>query len=145
MNFHLFKQTARYCDVFEAFYDNISSKSNFLWLGSMKVLLRLILHMKLLVTWSKTFNNSFFGLSISHEWSPQSTYLWSSPWTFEFAGQLLGTCSFIFKAHRPGDCKQSDLFGLQVKLSLVTTLGKTIPLSVLPKDTTSELADLFPH
>jgi len=46
--------------------------------------------------------------------------------------------------------QRSDLFGLRVKLPPVTTsfnLSKvvTIPLSALPKDTTSELAGLSPH
>jgi len=45
--------------------------------------------------------------------------------------------------------QRNDLFGLQVKLPPVTTSLTTqveaIPLSALPKNTTSELSGLSPH
>jgi len=71
----------------------------------------------------------------------------------------LGTHLFV-KVPRPGDSERTfsvstrrqrkDLFGLRVKLPPVTTSLTTqkveaIPLSALPKDKTSELADLILH
>jgi len=46
--------------------------------------------------------------------------------------------------------QRSDLFGLRIKLSTVTTSlthskVEAIPLIALPKDTTSELAGLSPY
>jgi len=59
---------------------------------------------------------------------------------------VLGTCSFICQCTSTRR-QQRELFGLRVKLPLVTSQTKNpkveaIPLSTLAKDTTSELVHL---